>query len=54
MKFTKGLYKSTGKCHVCGKSTKLNIHEGCGKKKNPKRKRAKYDEKFLNYVSDVY
>lgn len=46
----------TGKCFVCGKSTKLPIHQHCGEKLNRKRRKARKtvsDEKSLEYFSKL-
>lgn len=38
--------KSTGKCYICGKSTKLNIHKKCGESVDAAKKaRVVYESK---------
>ena len=51
MKHNSQPFLKTGKCYVCGKSTKLLIHQACGKKMDDAKK-AKKVVKFGNKEFD--
>lgn len=43
--------RATGKCFICGKSTKLLIHQQCGVgRERRKRRLKKYSEGAITYV----
>ena len=48
MNLTNG--RGTGKCHVCGKSTKLFVHQDCGKQVQKEKKRDYSKQIRRNYA----